>query len=579
MDEKKTENKQENGTALTEGRISSRFRNINTALFATAFLVMILAMIAVFNGIIRQVSADYIKHYATSSAEALSAHINREIGLIATASQSPAVISWLSDEFGNGIANGSGESEHTVKRHAFEELSAIVHQLYSNNLYVGFKESLNEYMVSEHITPESLDAIDTLRRDDPDDLWFFECLKSEDDYVIDVGIDRVLQKKRVWLDYKIQKDGETLGVICTGLEFSHLAYELFANADDINMRSLVIDRNGSITMDSDLLDDHDFLNNDFDAHIEDISSDKSFLSALTAHTGSTGLYLGAHGATEVIRVSAGQYSFMTIAPIRYTDWAVVVLYDTSSLISMSSFVPVLSITLILLLVFTLATNTAIYRLIFSPLERLIRSLTQLKENNNEHIYGIDRNDEFGALSNTIYDLFTMANYDVLTGIYNRRFMENNLQRIVGLLSRSGGVLSQLMVDVDFFKAYNDTYGHEKGDVCLRSVATALTAGIDRKEDFVARYGGEEFVVVLPNTNETGARMIAEKLLKNVSDLNIRHSSSSVAPYVTVSIGVSTASVEFTWGWEDYLKRADEALYVSKQSGRNRYTYLDFTPPE
>ena len=153
-------------------------------------------------------------------------------------------------------------------------------------------------------------------------------------------------------------------------------------------------------------------------------------------------------------------------------------------------------------------------------------------------------------------------------------MENNLQRLVGDLSRPRGLLSVLMIDIDYFKKYNDTYGHEQGDVCLKIVAQALEGCIARKDDFVARYGGEEFIAVLPNTGKDGARLIAQKMLDSVRMLDIPHAKSDAAPCVTVSIGIAAGTVTHPQSWEDYSKRADEALYMSKQNGRNRYTYLD-----
>ena len=142
------------------------------------------------------------------------------------------------------------------------------------------------------------------------------------------------------------------------------------------------------------------------------------------------------------------------------------------------------------------------------------------------------------------------------------------------LSRSNGTLSVLMVDVDYFKRYNDKYGHEQGDVCLKQIAQALTSCITRADDFAARYGGEEFVIILPNTDQAGALMVTKKLTDNVLKMNIPHADSLVADHITISIGVTTGKVSYTQSWEDYLKRADEAMYMSKQFGRNQYTYLD-----
>lgn len=174
------------------------------------------------------------------------------------------------------------------------------------------------------------------------------------------------------------------------------------------------------------------------------------------------------------------------------------------------------------------------------------------------------------------DLLDKVHYDALTGIYNRRFMEENLERIMTAMSRSDGdMLSVMMVDVDFFKKYNDTYGHSMGDDCLKTIAGALKNSLMRTGDFVARYGGEEFAVILPYTNERGARVMAEKLLESVRKCNIPHEKNDAADCVTVSIGVTTGVVEYGQSGDDYIRRSDEALYISKKSGRNQYTFVNF----
>jgi len=163
-------------------------------------------------------------------------------------------------------------------------------------------------------------------------------------------------------------------------------------------------------------------------------------------------------------------------------------------------------------------------------------------------------------------------YDPLTGIYNRRYLDENLTRIVKLLSRSKGQISLLMIDIDFFKNYNDTYGHGDGDKCLKIIAETLKNSITRSEDFVTRYGGEEFMVVLPNTDESGARLLAENMLRNVQKCNIPHSKSKAAKHVTISIGVATGVVKDISNGEDLVKNADKMLYKSKREGRNRYNF-------
>jgi diguanylate cyclase (GGDEF)-like protein len=163
-------------------------------------------------------------------------------------------------------------------------------------------------------------------------------------------------------------------------------------------------------------------------------------------------------------------------------------------------------------------------------------------------------------------------FDGLTGIYNRRYFDENMSRMIMSLSRLGSSLSLMMIDIDNFKQYNDTYGHSEGDNCLRIIAETLTKSLSRADDYVARYGGEEFVVVMPGTEESGARIVAEKLLKNVRDCGIPHEKNDGIGRATISIGITTGKVNHTQSGDHFVKRADEMLYVSKQNGRDRYTF-------
>jgi diguanylate cyclase (GGDEF)-like protein/PAS domain S-box-containing protein len=163
-------------------------------------------------------------------------------------------------------------------------------------------------------------------------------------------------------------------------------------------------------------------------------------------------------------------------------------------------------------------------------------------------------------------------YDPLTGLYNRRFLDENLRRVLKRVSDSGGLLSMMMVDIDHFKLYNDTYGHIAGDNCLKTIAETLKRTVARDGDFVVRYGGEEFVVVLPKTDEEGVRNVAERMLENVRLLALPHATSDAADHVTISIGAMTSKVGYTHNANVYVHRADEIMYKSKRNGRNQYTF-------
>jgi adenylate cyclase len=163
----------------------------------------------------------------------------------------------------------------------------------------------------------------------------------------------------------------------------------------------------------------------------------------------------------------------------------------------------------------------------------------------------------------------LASIDALTLVANRGCFNQTLQR---WLNHDDVVVSMILCDVDFFKPYNDTYGHQAGDTCLRQVAKAMRGAV-RNVDVVARYGGEEFAVILPNTPTAIALDIAERVRASISDLNLPHSGSKVCDHVTLSCGVSTLNLGLPRSAEALIKAADLALYQSKSSGRNRVSIL------
>jgi diguanylate cyclase (GGDEF)-like protein len=159
--------------------------------------------------------------------------------------------------------------------------------------------------------------------------------------------------------------------------------------------------------------------------------------------------------------------------------------------------------------------------------------------------------------------------DPLTGLANRRQLGAVLELELRRARRQNDDLTLLLADVDFFKSYNDRYGHPEGDECLRRVADVLRTTFRRAGDLVARYGGEEFAVVLPGCDAESARVVAERLREAVERLDIRHAGSTVCDHVTVSVGAASTRVAGATGSGALLRAADAALYVAKAEGRNR----------
>ena len=170
------------------------------------------------------------------------------------------------------------------------------------------------------------------------------------------------------------------------------------------------------------------------------------------------------------------------------------------------------------------------------------------------------------------ELTRLSAFDGLTGIANRRTFDATLSREWRRSARSGAPIALMVVDVDCFKQFNDAYGHQVGDECLKAVARALAGGTRRPVDLVARYGGEEFAVVLPDTDAQGAAIVAEAMRSAVEALAITHRHSTAARVVTVSVGIAVTRPERSddGGFATLLARADEALYRAKRDGRNRW---------
>ncbi|MFO7818868.1 MAG: GGDEF domain-containing protein [Halanaerobacter sp.] len=163
----------------------------------------------------------------------------------------------------------------------------------------------------------------------------------------------------------------------------------------------------------------------------------------------------------------------------------------------------------------------------------------------------------------------MSFLDGLTEIPNRRRFDEVLKKEKNRVLRQEGYLAVLMLDIDFFKEFNDTYGHLAGDDCLKKIAALLSNNLNRASDFVARYGGEEFVVILPHTKEDEAAKIAEKLRIKIEEEKIEHKSSNISDYVTVSIGAAAITVDNRQSAAEFVDAADKVLYRAKNKGRNQ----------
>ncbi|OEF96741.1 GGDEF domain-containing response regulator [Desulfuribacillus alkaliarsenatis] len=171
------------------------------------------------------------------------------------------------------------------------------------------------------------------------------------------------------------------------------------------------------------------------------------------------------------------------------------------------------------------------------------------------------------------ELMMQTMVDGLTGIANRRFLDHMIHREWKLALRNQQPLSIILFDVDYFKLYNDNFGHLAGDEVLKALAITAKKQLKRSSDIIARYGGEEFVVVLPNTPASGAYLVAEDIRKSIEELKIPHLYSLASNKITVSLGIAEYKKCLDGSPDILISEADKALYLAKKQGRNQVVYI------
>ncbi|MDR2568869.1 MAG: diguanylate cyclase [Oscillospiraceae bacterium] len=674
--------------------------------------------------------------HAMEALGKFNAHARYDLALIRQVATSNTIQEWFYDE------------HNEDKMHdAFKELMNYTPMLQSREIYFGIYGSLNEFSIDDFTTFEEFAPYGSMKRGEPMDAWFFDIIDSDYDYLFNIDIDKVEGRWRIWINYKVVKDEQVIGVICTSIRIDDVLYYMFGSYFESGMRGLIVDRFGIIHMDSisyehygDTIDDAIYVG-DIDPALDEF---------LSSYINRNERFFAESLITDIISLEDDYYNYAVIAPIANSDWKIVVLFSEDILFSVSTLLPIVVVVSSSLLLYMALITIVTRRFVLNPLKYLTESISQISASESTAIYGHERDDEIGSLSKTIskaqnelrhreallntvnnaavllmsvvdyesykdalvksmkmigtcldadrvqlwrvdfssdgtrlsiisqwlselgqhYPQFEMddivpagvlddfkkmffggvringpvsnlppedqrflnphnsiksiviiplmldgkvwgifstddcvnerllsdkemdimhsagsmfvgtysrivqselAITDALTGIRNRRYFNEASDRLIKSLSRSMAPLIIMMVDIDYFKEYNDSYGHSAGDDCLVAIANALAKGVSRSDDFVARFGGEEFVIVLPYTNEKSAQSIAEKMLVSIRDLNIPHRQSSVADHVTISIGIATGRVTYNKTINQFIKRADEMLYKSKQDGRNRYS--------
>jgi diguanylate cyclase (GGDEF)-like protein len=470
----------------------------------------------------------------------LEAYVNSEIAIVLKMASSPVLLKYF-------LNPGNAE----VKELAFEDIEGYRNILASNSLFWVNDTDKKFWLDSKYAY--------TVDPDDHEYYWYYMTMYETEKYNINIDYDPSLRVTNLWINAPVfDSNHKPLGILGTGVnlsDFVNAIYQSYHGTAELFFFNAAGEITGAKNIN--LVANKTNITNELNQTGEAIFSESKYLKA---------------GEIKYFETKDPK-GIAVVGSIPALDWYIAVIQRFSIADSLQNGMTVLfGIMKAVILIIIIIINIFIFRML-EPLNRMVKTITQTLSDWELHSHTDTH--EKGEIE-TLGNFFHMTIIDQLTGIYNRRYFDGNLKKIMKSHSRSGGILSLLMIDIDYFKKYNDTYGHDAGDNCLRTVAAALNECITRNEDFIARYGGEEFAVVLPDTDINGANLIAKKLLEKILECRIPHEASDIEDYVTISIGGTTGVVEHLQHGSDYIKCADKALYESKKNGRNRYTVIDFT---
>jgi len=465
----------------------------------------------------------------------LEASINSEIAIVLRMADSPLIRRYL-------LNPADGE----VQKIAFEEIAGYRRAFKGESVFWCSDIDKEFYFNGDnHYTVDA---------ENPDNYWYKMTLYETEKYNFNINYNAELQRTMLWINAPVfDNNQKPAGIVGTGINLSDFINAIYNNYSE-DEELYFFNAAGEIT----------------GARNINLVAEKINITGELGQTGKKIFENVKHiknGEIKYIK-TADRKGIAAYSSIPALDWYIAVLHPFTLRESLQTNMAVL-FGVMMMVIFSIFIFFNIFIIVMlEPLNQVVKTINQtfadwgLKPHEGEQL-----KDEVG----TFNDFFHLTIIDQVTGIYNRRYLDGSLKNIIKLHSRAGSKLSVLLLDIDHFKKYNDTYGHDAGDECLKEVSSALSQCVIRDEDFVARYGGEEFAVVLPNTDENGARLVAERILEKMRERNIPHKTNEAAAYVTVSIGGTTNVIDHLQHGSDYIKVADKALYESKKNGRNRYT--------
>ena len=370
-----------------------RLHNATILLFVISSALIIFVMFIMMSDLTQSVSSNYAQLYTDNTVGIINTYLSREIALIVKTANSEAVTEWFLDE------------ENPEKRQAAHtEMQECIAVLSNGNLYFGIEKTRSEFTIDRTTTLENIAPFAILDEAVSADQWYFNCINSGLPYVLNVDIDKQLGRKLVWLNCNVTHEGEIIGVLCTGLLFDHVVEDIFGDYDENVMRGVVVNEYGLIQLDSGMAETADLLLFENDVVVWDQFADPAFSASMQSFLTALDGYYDNDTQPLVVKLKETSYDYAAIAPIVETNWSVVTFYSSSTLFNPDRVIPLFALILVLFISYTIIISIYNRRLILNPFNHLIQSVSNLSESGSFDLYGLDRHDEFGVLSNTILEM-------------------------------------------------------------------------------------------------------------------------------------------------------------------------------
>ena len=374
-------------------KIAVRVRNINMALLILVLVLIIIVAVVIITDVTSKASKDLAFFYSLEAVDEFNSYMGRDLTLVQKVARSKAVTNWFADE--------NNQNKRTA---AYSEMMDYIGLFNSAELYFVIHESLNEFSIKGGSIEEFI-PYDIIVREDPYNSWYFELISSGNDYAFNIDKDKATNEWRIWINHKVVFDGEIVGVFCSGLRVDVVLRSMFARYDKNNVKGFVVDRHGFIHLDSDFLE-HDAQETARYLHTE--SLDPAFIDFMDSYLASIDGYFDRNTQTEVLKLSKGPYGYASIVPLANSDWSVITFYNSDSLFSIATLLPLVLMLTSVFLLYALASSAISRHFVLVPLNKLTASISKANENQTT-IYGGDRDDEIGELARAIQEAWNRIN--------------------------------------------------------------------------------------------------------------------------------------------------------------------------